>query len=111
MGALIENTVFMYLKNKYYYKVMDLNEICYFRNNENKEIDFVLKREKLLVECKYVDELDALDLSEQLNKTIKDNPEFQSFKKVVITKNYSRPNVNGWDFIAFEALIKGEAKI
>ncbi len=111
MGALIENAVFMYLKSKYYYKAMDLHEICYFRNQDNKEIDFVLKREKLLVECKYIDDLDAVDLSHQLNELIKNNPEFKSFKKVVITKRYMRENVNGWDFIPFDALIKKETKM
>ncbi len=111
MGSLIENEVFMYLKRKYYYKVMDLNEICYYRNQNDKEIDFVLKREKLLVECKYVDELDALALSKQLNETIEENKEFQDYKKIVITKNYSRTNVNGWDFIPFEDLIKNKTNV
>ncbi len=111
IGSLIENEVFMWLKRKYYYKVIDLNEICYFRNSSNKEIDFVLKREKLLVECKYVDDIDPFDLSLELNKTIKNNPEFDNYKKIVVTKNYYRDNVNGWDFIKLEDLIKDKIKL
>ncbi len=105
MGSLIENEVFMILKRKYYSNLIDLNEICYYRDSKNHEIDFVLKREKILVECKYVDDIDELKLTKELNNTIKTNPEFKEYKKIVITKNKYLLDINSWDLIPFDYLL------
>ncbi len=109
MGSLIENEVFLILKRKYYYKTIDLSEICYYRNAKNHEIDFVLEREKLLVECKYTNELDPFVLAKTLNQTIKENVDtFKDYKKVVITKDTYRENVAGWDFIPFNDILNNK---
>ncbi len=105
MGSLIENEVFMILKRKYYSNLIDLNEICYYRDNKNHEVDFVLKREKILVECKYADDIDELKLTKELNNTIKANPEFKDYKKVIITKDRYLLDINGWDLIPFDYLL------
>ena len=63
------------------------------------------------IDCHISNELDALELSHQLNETIKTNQEFKDYKKVVITKNCSRMNVNGWDFITFTDLITNKFSI
>lgn len=105
IGSLIENEVFMILKRKYYSNLISLDEICYFRDARNHEIDFVLKREKLLVECKYADTINEAKLTKELNNTIKDNPEFKDYRKVIITKNTYMLDVNGWDLIPFDHLL------
>ncbi|MCK5866786.1 MAG: ATP-binding protein [Mycoplasmataceae bacterium] len=104
MGALIENLVFSSLSQKYDFKYgSDL--IQYYRNQNNKEIDFIISEHKLLIEVKFVQDLDADKLSKELNARLMD--ELSNYKKIVVTKD-TKCNINGWEFIPLMEFIGGE---
>lgn len=102
-GSLIENVVFNYLDAKYNTQ-FGMEKIYYFK--PKKEIDFIIPDEKLLVEVKFVENLDPEGLSSELNELIKEEIELNSYKKIVITNN-TDAEVNNWKFISFENFIKG----
>ncbi len=96
-GSWIENVVFMHLTNKYCLDYGSDN-IFYFRNNSNSEIDFIIPDQKQLIEVKYHEQgIDMEQLSKQLNKTIENN-DFIDYEKLVITYN-DEGNFNDWKFI------------
>lgn len=106
LGSLIENEIFLKLKNKYNYNLMSLDKICYFRDKENKEIDFILEREKLLIECKYCNEINWELLTKELNKIISEHKEISDFKKIIISKNDNIDNINGWKILSLNTFLE-----
>ena len=100
-GSLIENIVFNYL-NYFFANNNLLDQIFYYRNSKEQEIDFVLPKQNILIECKYVEEIDINKMGEQFLEIIKNNKELNDFKKVVITKNL---NII-WNNIKFISLDK-----
>ncbi len=106
IGSLIENVVFNYLTYRYT-SSPTLTEINYYRNEQDKEVDFVIKNEKLLIECKYVESINVEDVSLELNNNIKNEKEFIDYKKIVITKNYKNDDVNGWKFVCIGDFLRG----
>ena len=103
-GALIENVVLSSLVQKYGYKYgSDL--IQYYRNEDNKEIDFIIEEKEVLVEDKFVESLDMDILSKELNSRL--IPEIKEYTNIVVT-NSTKGSANGWVFIPLEEFIGGE---
>ncbi|MCK5867444.1 MAG: ATP-binding protein [Mycoplasmataceae bacterium] len=104
IGALMENLIFSSLSQKYGFKYgSDL--IQYYRNSNNKEIDFIISKHKKLIEVKFVKDLDANELSKKLNSIL--NEEISSYDKVVVTKE-TKCKINGWNFIPLMEFIGGK---
>lgn len=101
-GSLIENVVFNYLDFKYNSQ-FGIEKIFYFK--PKKEIDFIIPDAKILLEVKFVKDLDATVLSKDLNELIKDE-DFNNYKKIVITRE-TETEVNGWKFMPFKKFIEG----
>ncbi|MGL4343186.1 MAG: ATP-binding protein [Metamycoplasmataceae bacterium] len=106
-GALIENIIHFYLNRKYS-NTMKLPNIFYYRGENGKEIDFLLENEKILVECKYQKNLDGEAITKTLNETIAHN--FTNYRKIVITLNINQ-NINGWELISFENILRGKNEL
>lgn len=105
LGSLIENIIFSYLQQHYKNK-LSLDEIYYYRNKNNKEIDFIIPNKKIIIECKYIKDLDCELLSKELNKVIEDD-NINDYKKIVITNNisYDEP-INGWYFYKLKDILE-----
>ena len=94
-GALIENVVFCKLSDEYNTR-FGQDDIQYYRNQKQEEIDFIVPYSKILVEVKYAKELDLEALSTNLNKRL--SAELSDYKKIVVTKE-QKGECNGWEFI------------
>ena len=94
-GSLIENVVFCKLSDEHNTR-FGQDDIQYYRNEKQEEIDFIIPGSKILVEVKYVEGLDLEVLSDILNKRL--STELGDYKKIVVTKN-QRGECNGWEFI------------
>ena len=103
-GALIENLVFSALCQKHNYKYGN-DIIQYYRNENNKEIDFIIEDTKELIEVKFVNDLDPEVLSKELNLILMD--EIKDYKKTVVTKN-TKGIFNDWEFIPLIEFIGGK---
>lgn len=101
IGSLVENEVFCHLDNLYNKEIIDSN--IYFYNNSNKkEIDFIIPREKLLIEVKYATSVNWGDLVNSLNNTI--SSELDSYTKIIVTKNSTQVK-DGWYLISLELFL------
>ena len=58
-----------------------MNQVNYFRNDDNKEIDFILPSKKIVIECKYINNIDINDLSIELNKRVQKVKNIDNYKK------------------------------
>ena len=105
-GSLIENIVFNYL-NYLFANNNLLDQIFYYRNSKEQEIDFVLPKQNILIECKYVEEIDIDKMGEQFLEIIKNNKELNDFKKVVITKNLNIIQ-NNIKFISLDKFLENQ---
>ncbi|MGL4951664.1 MAG: ATP-binding protein, partial [Mycoplasma sp.] len=107
VGSLIENTIFNYLSFKYNNRYSLKNSIEYFRDNKDREIDFVIFDQKLLVECKYCNEIDLNEVTQNMNEYIP--TDFKDFKKILVVKNEVLGNdfVNGWNIVSLENILRG----
>lgn len=103
IGAQVENVVFSYLDRKYNSKY-SFERIFYFK--PKKEIDFIVPSAKLLIESKYVSDLNVKALSVELNEIIK-NYNFENYTKIVITKNDDF-EINEWKFISLQKFVESE---
>ena len=109
LGSLIENAVFNHL-NYLYMSELSLNQIFYFRNEKQNEIDFVLPNQKLLIECKYIKDMNVKEVSIKFNETIKNSKEFSDYKKVVITQN-TNTEFNDVKFISLDKFLEVEHEL
>lgn len=105
IGALVENIVFNYL-TYFFQNTITLDKINYYRNSENKEIDFVLKKQKILIECKYRENIDIDNITNELNQRIQNEKTFSDYQKIIITKNFNLKNHNGWEFIKLNDFLR-----
>lgn len=95
-GSLIENLIFNVLNNKYN-KRYGFNDINYYRDKNDKEIDFILENEKLLIESKYITNKEKiLSEIEKLEKAAKEM--FKDYKKIIVTKNV-KLEYKGWEAV------------
>lgn len=108
MGSMIENTVFCHL-NTYFNRKFGTEDIYVYKNN-NKEIDFVIKSIKTLIEVKYINASKAewLEVTNQLNKVIGSN--VHNFKKIIVTKDFDEV-INGWTCIPFKTFLEMEISL
>ena len=102
MGHFIENVVFNYLDN-YWNSRLDLDKICYYNSEDNKEIDFIIESEKLLIEVKYNENLDKDKFILKYNERISE--EVSMYKRICINKNISEV-YKGWVFISITDLLE-----
>ena len=87
-GALIENIVYNHLDTIYNKKFQD-TEIYYFRDNKDKECDFIIPSKELLIECKYSDDINEL---EDAIKQLMSFKNFNDHKKIIVTKTTGMKN-------------------
>lgn len=106
LGSLIENAVFSHL-NYLYMSELSLNQIFYFRNEKQNEIDFVLPNQKLLIECKYIKNINVEEVSAKFYEIIENNKEFRNFKKIVITQS-TNTEFNDVKFISLDKFLEEE---
>lgn len=104
IGAVIENLVFNYLDYIYNTR-LGLEKVFYFK--PQKEIDFIIPDFKTIVEVKYVENLDPIKLTNDLNEMLWD--EMNDYNKYVISKNVTG-TYNGWQFITLMDFINGKYK-
>lgn len=103
IGVQVENVIFSYLDKKYNSKY-SFEKVFYFK--PNNEIDFIVPDAKLLIESKYVSNMNVRLLSEELNKII-NNQNFDDFTKIVITRD-DDIEINGWKFISLKKFVETE---
>lgn len=102
-GSMVENTVFCHL-NSYFNRKFGVDDIYVYKNN-NKEIDFVIKSLKTLIEVKHINASKAewLEMTNQYNAVIGEN--VNDFKRVMITKDFDGI-LNGWTLISFKTFLE-----
>lgn len=108
-GSLIENIIFNYL-NYLYANNNLLDQIFYYRNSKEQEIDFVLPKQEILIECKYVEEIDVDKISKQFLETIKNNKKLDNFKKIVITKDLNTIQ-NNIEFVSLDKILENQYEL
>ncbi|MGL4183977.1 MAG: ATP-binding protein [Metamycoplasmataceae bacterium] len=106
-GGFIENIILFYLNKKYANK-LGLPNIFYYRNSNDNEIDFLVEREKILIECKYQKNLDVEKITTSLNDIIKNN--FSDYRKIIVTKDIDK-KLNGWELISLKKILRGENEL
>ncbi|MGL4950231.1 MAG: ATP-binding protein [Mycoplasma sp.] len=107
-GSMVENIIFNYLTAKYCNKLSLKNIIKYYRDQSTgKEIDFIIEDQKLLIECKYCNELDISQLTNEMNSYLL--KEIKDYKKILIVKYENKEKiVNGWEIVPLEDILRGE---
>ena len=83
-GSLIENIVFNYL-NYFFANNNLLDQIFYYRNSKEQEIDFVLPKQNILIECKYVEEIEYHNIKERHIKYRSENMVFTCVTSVKVS--------------------------
>lgn len=103
IGSMIENTVFCHL-NSHFNKKFGVEDIYVYKNN-NKEIDFVIKSFKALIEVKYISTSkdEWFQITNQLNKVVGNN--VRDFKKIIISKDF-KGTINGWVCIPLKTFLE-----
>lgn len=103
IGSMIENTVFCHL-NSHFNKKFGVEDIYVYKNN-NKEIDFVIKSIKILIEVKYISTSkdEWFQITTQLNKVVGNN--VRDFKKIIISKDF-KGTINGWACIPLKTFLE-----
>lgn len=102
-GSFIENVVFNYLDSEFGSRLSLQNTIEFFIGENRKEIDFIINDQKILIEVKHVEDINAIEVANALNTTLGNQK--HDFKKYVITKNFEQ-EVNGWKFIKLSSLLE-----
>ncbi len=100
LGSLIENIVFNKL-DYLYNKELGPNQIFYYRDTNEKEIDFVIQSKKILIECKYSLDINPDELINHINQLIDEYKEFKDYKVIIITRDLNYKN-GVFEFIKLE---------